>query len=333
MILDRFELLNDPCGTIVNLPDETLFGGRTMGTTYQIRMRPAPRNPADLLRRIEDELDRIVQLMSHFENESELSRFNRAPSGADFELSPDHARVLKEALRVWQRTDGAFDPALGRLIEVLGFGKTVIDEMPKQSLIDEARSLGGARHLHLDGQCLRSERHVWLNLSGIAKGFAVDRICEMIQSRCDSFLVEIGGEVSGKHKDGFWRVLVENPLVPELPLVISLRSGSIATSGTYLNQAELQGSQISHILDPIRDGCADSTIQVCVTGPSCMTADALATAFLILGKRSREFIPSFPGYDYAMLGDGRRIYSSGFDKALDADSQSPRNSTIPSRIP
>lgn len=261
------------------------FGGATMGTTWQVRAAlPAALglDTARLRMLVQARLDGIVQDMSHWEPQSNLSRFNRAHAGSVCALSPDMVRVMAEALSVAQATDGAFDPAIGRLTDLWGLGPNTVSAPPTPGDIGHALRGSGWTRLQFDPlrSTLRQPGGLWLDLSGIAKGFAVDAVADLLgQQGLNHCLVEIGGECVGRgmRPDGDpWWVDVENPEGLPLPrLRVALHGLAIATSGDYLRGA--------HTLDP-RTGypAVHSTTAVTVVHPDCTSADAWATALSVM---------------------------------------------------
>ena len=261
------------------------FGGETMGTSWQVRAALPARLHQDAARlhaAVQARLDGIVQDMSHWEAASNLSRFNRAHAGSVCKLSPDMARVMDTALSIAKASDGAFDPAIGRLTDLWGLGPRPAASPPVQADIRHALAGGNWQKLRFDPALatLRQPGGLWLDLSGIAKGFAVDAVADRLaQHGISHCLVEIGGECTGRglRPDGDpWWVDVENPPGPLLPgLRIALHQLSVATSGDYLRGG--------HTIDPRTGGPAiHQTTAVSVLHPSCMHADAWATALGVL---------------------------------------------------
>lgn len=262
------------------------FGGKTMGTTWQVRAAlpvALQLTTAELQAPIEARLDSIVRDMSHWDQASSLSRFNLSPAGTVFALSPDFVRVMTAAFAVAEASGGAFDPAIGRLTDLWGLGSNPADNAPARSGIEDALARSGWQQLGLDpreGKLCQPGGN-WLDLSGIAKGFAVDAVAELLaQMGVRHCLVEIGGECVGRglRPDGDpWWVDVENPPRLDLPgLRLALHQLAVATSGDYIRGA--------HNVDPRTGRLAiHATSAVTVIHPSCMYADAWATALGVAG--------------------------------------------------
>jgi thiamine biosynthesis lipoprotein len=271
------------------------LGGATMGTRWSVkyagRVAPAALEP-----RIVAELQQVIDATSSWEPGSALSRYNRAPAGTWVELPPTLATVVAAGLEVARATDGAFDPTLGALVDLWGFGAAPSTQRPPSiELLTSARASAGWRRLAFDEARARLYQPggVQLDLSGIAKGHGVDRVVGLLaESGIEDCLVEIGGELRGAgcKPDGLpWWVGVDAPpaidgsAVPPTT-VIALHDLSVATSGDHRRQFVHDGHRYHHTLDP-RTGqpVVAAPAAVTVLHPSCMLADAWATALTVLG--------------------------------------------------
>lgn len=271
------------------------FSGATMGTRYHVRaVVSEDASPRQLQERVDRRLVEINRQMSTYDPKSELSRFNRdAAAGEWFEVSVDTAAVVQKSLEIAKATDGAFDPTVGPLVDLWGFGPAGRRrEPPADDQIAAAHARVGHRQIsvRLDPPALRrSAAEVELDLSAIAKGFAVDEVSHLLaEAGATASMVEIGGEVVArgtKPGDVPWRIGVERP-TPQgraVQTVVEL-SGALATSGDYRNFFEQGGVRYSHTIDPttarpVTHSLAAAT--VCL--PSCLEADAVATALLVMG--------------------------------------------------
>lgn len=257
--------------------------GATMGTFWRVRMAlPHAIDLADVQTAIEARLADLVAQMSHWEASSKLCAFNQSAPGSWTTLPGDFARVITCGLAIAEQSGGAFDPAIGRLTDAWGFGPRKADGPPSLVEIDEARRHAGWKLLAFDHQVgrLRQPGGLWLDLSGIAKGYAVDAIADLLaEMGIYHALVEIGGECAGR---GIrpdcepWWVDAEVPDGCALPpLRIALHELAIATSGDYFAGA--------HMIDPVTGYPAiHATTGVSVIHESCMAADAWASALLVL---------------------------------------------------
>ncbi len=270
--------------------------GNTMGTTYSVRIvAPETNSGADNLQdEIEAELSKINALMSTYTEESQLSRFNSSDSIDWVSVDPGVVDVVDAALRASAISDGAFDPTVGPLVELWGFGGGGPRATPpSQGEIDTAIETVGFDLVSTreEPPALRKLKPaVALDLSALAKGYAVDRIDWLLDSRgMDRYMIEIGGEVKtrGLNQDSQpWRIAVERPIATERSVhtVLSLSGEAIATSGDYRNFFEIDGQRYSHTIDPVSGRPAMNDLaSVTIVASSAMEADAMATALLVLG--------------------------------------------------
>ncbi|SEN04537.1 thiamine biosynthesis lipoprotein [Sphingomonas gellani] len=254
--------------------------GETMGTTWRVLF--AARVPPPVVRgRIEARLAELVAQLSNWDRASALSRFNDAPANSWVALPPDLARVVEEGLAIAAVSDGAFDPAVGVLVNLWGFGPAGPQPPPTPVQVTAALERSGFARMgwRPADASLFQPGGVQLDLSGIAKGYAVDAIVDLLATcgirHC---LVEVGGELSGRgiRPDGEpWWVDLELPDgACFAPLRVAMHGQAVATSGTYVRGG--------HNLDP-RTGSAprNGVVSVSVVAPTAMRADALASAALV----------------------------------------------------
>ncbi len=258
-----------------------------MGTSWSVRVVDPP---VDLRAEIERVLARVVAEMSHWESGSHLSRFNRSEPGRWQPLPPGFAQVLATGLAIAEASDGAFDPAIGALADLWGFGPAGPQPFPADAAVAGALARSGRRHIEQDGARARRTAPAALDFSGIAKGYAVDAVAaRLFGLGLADFLVEIGGELRGEgiKPDGqpWWVDCEAVPGIAAAPLRIALHGMSIATSGDYRRGFELDGRRYSHTIDP-RTGTPleNHVASVSVLHTSCMHADAWATALGVLGR-------------------------------------------------
>lgn len=258
-----------------------------MGTSWSL-LAVAP--PAGVERGVQAALDRVVAQMSQWEPASNLSRFNRSARGEWQEVPEEFATVLDAALAVAAASEGAFDPCLGRLSELWGFGSAgPVGAVPKAESIHAARRAPAAIEFDREACRVRRTGDAMLDLSGIAKGFGVDHAAEWLLGQgVRHFLIEVGGELRGEgvRPDGQpWWVDVEAPPdAPHDPFRIALHDLSVATSGSYRRGFAVDGRHYSHSLDPVTGWPIVHGVQsVTVIHRSCMMADAWATALTVMG--------------------------------------------------
>lgn len=267
--------------------------GRTMGTTYSIKWTDSAPQPAEIQTRVDDRLADINRMMSTYDPESELSRFNQSRSEDWFPVSRETALVVEAALEVSRLSEGAFDPTVGRLVRMWSFGQGARSlQEPPAAEIEEALTAVGFQNLTVqtDPPALRKlHPEVEVDLSGIAKGYGVDAVVETLQDLgIANAMVEIGGEVRtlGTKAGSPWTLGIERPetLQRSLYAKVELVSESLATSGDYRNFFEANGQRYSHTIDP-RTGrpVSHQLASVSIIAADCMTADAWATAMMAMG--------------------------------------------------
>jgi thiamine biosynthesis lipoprotein len=272
------------------------IGGRTMGTTYTVKWMAGiggSNIPEPVQSAVDQRLKQINALMSTYDPESELSRFNRSRSIEWFAVSAETAKVVQRALEVSRMSKGAFDPTVGRLVGLWSFGAEQRSyEPPSRKDIDAALKSVGFRllEIRLEQPALKkSDPDVCVDLSAIAKGFGVDAVGQLLLDRgIEDFLVEIGGEVlaHGSHIGKPWTLGIEIPseFREGLAATVPLFNQALATSGNYRNYFEKNGIRYSHTIDP-GTGCPvrHTLASASVVMDDCMSADALATAIMVLG--------------------------------------------------
>ena len=269
------------------------FAGQSMGTDWSVRLvAPTGRTRAELQAAIDDELAQIIALFSHWEPTSELSRWNAAPAGF-WAVSEPFWSVLNAAMDLADDTDGAVDPTLGALVDLWGFGPPGprAAGLPSDDDIATALSVSGWQSLRLNREARAAQQigGMKLDLSGIAKGHAVDRVSERLTALgATSHLVEIGGELrgAGVKPDGrpWWAELQAAPGAPGPRTLAALFDIAVATSGDWVRSFSVFGQSYGHTLDgrtgrPLNHGLAS----VSVFAETAMRADALATALMVMG--------------------------------------------------
>lgn len=270
------------------------LSGSTMGTTYNVKFLELDGVEAQSMQtEIDALLAQVNKQMSTYDPGSELSRFNQHQDNSPFSLSSDTLLVLREAKRLGELSHGVLDVTVGPLVNLWGFGPTKRPEKtPQAAQIAQAKRRVGLHKLQLaQHSASKSQADLYVDLSTIAKGFAVDKVAELLEHKgISDYLVEIGGEmrVSGHKKDGqSWLIAVEKPVSDKRAIqeIIAIGNNAVATSGDYRNYYEQDGVRYSHLIDP-RSGypIQHNTVAVTVVHPSSMTADGLATALIVMGK-------------------------------------------------
>ena len=274
--------------------DEPLrISGKTMGSYYAIVIdSPVNADARQLQKEFETRFADINRQMSTWDEASEISQFNRSASTDWFTVGNDFAVVVQEAKRLHVLTEGTLDCTVAPLIDAWGFGVTKRRKIPSDEEISNALKNVGMQHLEvrIEPPSIRKAiPDLQLNLSSIAPGYAADEVCRILHSRnLKAHIVDVGGENragDAKAEGDAWRVGIESPLGGDLYKVVELTDNAIATSGDYRNFFVAGGKKYSHILDP-KTGrpVEDPPACVSVVHHSCMTADGLGTAMMVLGR-------------------------------------------------
>ena len=265
--------------------------GNTMGTTYTVKVVAAELDLEALNTAVQGSVDQIDQLMSNYKVDSELSLLNRSELNTYIEISDETKNVLNLSAKIQLLTKGAFDISLAPVVDLWGFGPNLADSrVPADSEIAKALAKTGMDGLIVSGNLAMRTREVSLNLSAIAKGYAVDRVAEMLESKgFEHFLVEVGGELKARgtnHEREPWRIAIELPdsTKREMFSVIGLQDLGMATSGDYRNYFEIGAKRYSHTIDP-KTGrpITHNLASVTVLDASTARADGLATAINVMG--------------------------------------------------
>lgn len=290
--------------------------GPTMGVEWSVRaIAPDGLGEAEIRGGVQAAVDDVVRQMSDWEPQSDLSRFNAAPPGW-VEVPAGLLQVVRAGLALAEATGGAFDPTLGRLVGLWGFGPGgPVGDLPADAAL--AATPAGWRQVELDLEAgrLRQPGGLALDLSGIAKGYGVDRAARALEDLgVRDYLVEIGGELRGAGVKGSgepWFVEIESPpggVVFE-PVVVALHGLAVATSGEWRRSFDHAGRRYGHTLDPAtRRPLSNGVEQVTVLHRECMQADALCTALSVLGPDAGLAFAEASGLAALfVLRDGERL--------------------------
>lgn len=292
------------CGRQDHDRNEAVFNGLTMGTSYNIKLTlPAAGTDREAIRQgIEKVLNAVNQRMSTYLDDSELSTVNKAKTTDRIPISQELSNLLTAAQEISWYTNGAFDITVGPLVNLWGFGpvkrKPVI---PPRELIEQTLARTGYQKikLGLDPYYIqKKEPDLYLDLSGIAKGYGVDQVAAYLDTQAiTSYMIEIGGEIKtrGTNASGQpWRIGVEKPVTDQRSVerIMQLENLGMATSGDYRNFFEINGKRYSHIIDPATGyPVSHNLVSVSVLEESTALADALATALIVMGPEE--------GYEFA----------------------------------
>ena len=285
-ILFLFVLFLFSCG---KEPENIKLSGYVFGTNYGIQYH------SDKHENFQAQFDSLFNIinasMSTYQKDSDISKINRNEA---FNVDEHFEVVFNRSKEIYQATNGIFDPTIGVLVNAWDFGPegkiVALDSLKIDSLM---LSVGLNKVTLQNGKIIKEVPGTFIDFNAIAKGYGVDVIANFLESHeVTDYLVDIGGEIRSKgqnfEKQQPWKVGIE---VPEfdgdqsLLEVISLYDESMATSGTYRKyKTDSLGNRYSHILDP-KTGYPSKTnlLSISVIAQNCMTADAYATAFKIMG--------------------------------------------------
>ena len=278
-------------GCNANEERELLISGPTMGTGYNIRVVTQTLDGDSLKQLVDARLLELNRIFSTYMPDSELSRLNRKAGEGPILISAELARVLETSREIYAASNGAFDVTIGPLVNLWGFGPGgVPGVIPDRQNLARAMTRVGFHKVKLDGNRLTRPAGLYIDLSAVAKGYAVDDIAALLEKEgANRYMVEIGGEVraSGLNRRGRdWKIGIETP-EPEarrLHRTLPVRNLALATSGDYRNFFELDGRVYSHTIDPASGWPVNHQLaSVTVLHPSAAMADGLATAFSVLG--------------------------------------------------
>lgn len=275
-------------------PRRHVLNGTTMGTRYSAIFygpdRVDPALPAALFAAV----DAVDRQMSNWKSQSDLSRLNHVPVGEWVEVPPEMFEVLKTALHIGKLSGGAFDIGVGDAVSAWGFGPggRQANDAAGSPISNQRPDTGEILELDAAASRVRKLAPLTLDLCGIAKGFGVDEMARCLDRfGITSYLVGIDGEMRARgEKPGRepWSVAVERPDRQNRDIlgVMTLEDGAIATSGDYRHFAEVNGETVSHTIDPSKGRPVQNAVaSVTVLARTCMEADALATALMVLGEK------------------------------------------------
>lgn len=312
---------------------EHLIQGRTMGTTYQVKVVTSSFGGiSGVKEKIDKRLEEINRSMSTYQKGSEISRFNRFKEvGPQFIISNDFFQVMRAGQNLHRLSGGAWDGTVNPLVDLWGFGpRGRQDKVPPNSEI--AALLPDIGFTNIDvvnpGFLVKKRAAVTVDLSSIAKGYGVDEVAALLRNLgYKDYLVEIGGEIfaAGHRKDNTrWRIGINRPrsdaAFDAVYKVVALRNQGFATSGDYRNFFEIDGIRYSHVIDP-RTGfpVSNGVVSVSIITGNCAEADGLATAVMVMGaQKGLEMIDRLDGVEGLIVveqNNGTLVdyYSKGFE--------------------
>jgi thiamine biosynthesis lipoprotein len=319
--------------TICDATQARLIQGRTMGTTYHIQVVTGNLHSiSGLKEKIDTRLEQINNSMSTYQDDSEISRFNRFEQAGDkFKISDDFLRVMTAGQTIYRLSEGAWDATVNPLVVLWGFGPgSGRHQAPPSNEIAALLADIGFSNIEVlaPGFLLKKRASVSVDLSSIAKGYGVDQVADILrQNGFANYLVEIGGEVFAaghRQDDRQWRIGINRPradaAADEVYKVVELSNQALATSGDYRNFFEVDGIRYSHVIDP-RTGypVSNGVVSVSIVADNCTLADGLATAVMVMGaEKGLELLDRLIGVEGLIVvakNDGTLLdyYSKGFE--------------------
>lgn len=319
------------CKNSKSIPEFITNEGAIYGTYYRV-IYESPK-AVDLNVDIEEELHRLDMSLSTFKSESILTKVNY---NKQVKLDNLFIKVFEKSKEISKLTNNAFDPTVAPLVNVWGFGFKQKQQVTLE-LIDSIMQFVGINKVKIDdGLVIKEDERLMLDFSAIAKGYSVDIIGELLAKKgCKNYLVEIGGEVVAKgiNKNGrVWRIGINEPndnepvAAAKLQAIISLSDKAIATSGNYRNFYVENGKKYAHTINPHTGYPVDhGLLSASVLANDCMTADAYATAFMVLGvEKTKEIADNLEGIDVYLIyadenGDNQVVFTEGFSEYILAE--------------
>jgi thiamine biosynthesis lipoprotein len=291
-----------------------------MGTLVEISVVGNPDMAKVTAHELFKEIQHIDDLAS-FHKPSALMQINEHAGKGPFKADPELLRLIEEALRIAQQTNGAFDPTIGPVSVLWQFSGDQEPRLPSESEIKEALTKVGWQRVKIDkdaGTILLPEPGMALDLGGITKGYALNRAADMLKkSKVSGALVNIGGDILayGEKEPGKpWRVGVEDPRdKSSVAAVTELKDKLIVTSGDYERFFIKDGKRYHHILDPATGYPASTLRSVTVVGPIGTTLQPLGTATFVMGAdKGLKFVKTIQGAAGLLIdAEGRFLFTDG----------------------
>ena len=312
-----------------NSPSKYIYNkGMVYGTIYSITYE-SPKG-IDLQEEITEKFNEYNRMFSTYDNESIISKINK---NEPVELSNEFIICYQKAVEVSEKTDGAFDITAGAMVNAWGFGPEEKKKMTQEK-VDSLIQITGYQKIKFQNRKIEKENpNIKIDMSAIAKGYTSDLIGIFLAEKgCNNYMVEIGGEVAAKginERGKTWTIGINKPDETaifgssELQAKVKLTDHGLATSGNYRNFYVEDGKKYAHTIDP-KTGypVQHSILSSTVIANDCMTADAYATAFMVLGlEKGIEIARSIPEIDvyfiYADQQGNNQVYmSEGFEQYI-----------------
>lgn len=302
--------------------------GPAQGTYYAITY--CSDNNTNLQPEVDSLFRMVDRSASSYLASSLISRMNNNDTTASADKL--FTTIFNKSIEVSAKSGGAFDITVGPLVNAWGFGFSKKQQVD-QALVDSLLPLVGFRKISLNrGKLIKSDPRMRIDFDAIAQGFTSDLIGQFLESRgIRNYLIDVGGEVlaKGLKPDGkIWSVAIEMPAKKstderKIQAILLLKDKAISTSGSYRKYYEENGTRYSHTIDPSNGyPVKHNLLSVSVLADDCITADAYATAFMVMGlEKSKEFIATHSGLEGYFISDDSKggfdvFYTPGFDRLL-----------------
>lgn len=308
-----------------NIPYNSI-SGLVFGTIYNITYQ----YDGDLKPEIEAELKRFDASLSPFNDTSVISRVNR---NENIVTDSFFQTCFNRSMEISKETGGAFDITIAPLANAWGFGFKQ-GTFPDSMMVDSLLQITDYRKVKLvDGKVVKEDLRIMLSCSAVAKGYSVDVVAHLLDSKgIQNYMIDIGGEIVAKGKNsrnGLWRIGINKPIDDslsvnqEIQTILELTDVGLATSGNYRNFYYKDGKKYAHTIDP-RTGypVQHNILSATVIAKDCMTADALATAFMVMGlKEAEAFANANPKIDACFIysgenGEFKTFFTEGMKKYI-----------------
>ncbi len=283
------------------------INGYAQGTTYHITYQ----GDKEFSSEIDSLLRNFDQSLSTYVENSIISKINKNDSTV--KLDELFIQFFNKSYEVFQETDGAFDITVAPLVNAYGFGFSKRSDIDS-ALIDSLMDFVGMDKVRLENnKLIKEDTRLMLDGNAIAQGQSVDYVAEFLEKRgVKNYLVEIGGEIRAKGlnpESKLWRVGIDKPIEGsdeanrELQAIIRLKNKSLATSGNYRKFYEESGIKYSHTIDPKTGYPAkQSILSATIIADDCITADAYATACMVLGlEKSKQLLKKLNKLDAYLI--------------------------------
>ena len=301
------------------------FSGETMGTNYTIKYSAKLSNQSNNKSKVDQLLEDINNQMSTYISDSEISRFNTFNDTTWFAISDEFAYVIVSSFKYYEISNGLYDITVMPLVNLWGFGPEIFLDIPSKTQIDSVLQFISQDLIEIDGNKIRKkDPRVQIDLSSIAKGYAVDQIIEILDY--ENIMVEIGGEVRTLSDGKLWRIGVSAPSIDnfnyDIEYIVPITNHSLATSGNYRNfYVDDNKNFYHHEINPLSGYPIQSNLGSIsiLTTTSCMEADGLSTALYMMdAKEVKDFLDksNFEGLMIVKNEDGsfEKIVSNNFPK-------------------